>query len=160
MKPSGTLQRRKDTAEWRSLPQNKAGPGAVWQWHYAKRCRRSCHPGRLWRIDGDQRLFPSGSSGDIRRPISTSGWRSFMITYQQLETKEQDLVITGDYNICHKAITDIHNPVSNKDSSGFLPLEAGLDGQMVSSQALSIASGILIPTRIYSWWSFSGLIRG
>ena len=33
-----------------------------------------------------------------------------------------NLIISGDYNICHEAI-DIHNPAANKNTSGFLPEE-------------------------------------
>jgi exodeoxyribonuclease-3 len=40
----------------------------------------------------------------------------------ELKKTIPNLVICGDYNICHEAI-DIHNPVSNKNSSGFLPVE-------------------------------------
>ena len=39
-----------------------------------------------------------------------------------LKKEVPNLVICGDYNICHKAI-DIHNPKSNANSSGFLPEE-------------------------------------
>ena len=35
----------------------------------------------------------------------------------------KNLIIAGDYNICHKAI-DIHDPIRNKNVSGFLPVEA------------------------------------
>jgi exodeoxyribonuclease-3 len=36
----------------------------------------------------------------------------------QLKTEYPNLIICGDYNICHKAI-DIHDPVRNKNVSGF-----------------------------------------
>jgi exodeoxyribonuclease-3 len=40
-----------------------------------------------------------------------------------LQTKEiPNLVICGDYNICHEAI-DIHNPVQSKKVSGFFAEE-------------------------------------
>ena len=42
----------------------------------------------------------------------------------QLKTEYPNLIICGDYNICHKAI-DIHDPVRNKNVSGFLPEERG-----------------------------------
>jgi len=37
-----------------------------------------------------------------------------------LNKKIPNLIISGDYNICHKEI-DIHDPVRNKTVSGFLP---------------------------------------
>ena len=43
-----------------------------------------------------------------------------------LKKEVPNLVICGDYNICHEAI-DIHDPVRNKNVSGFLPEEARMD---------------------------------
>ena len=39
-----------------------------------------------------------------------------------LKQTHPNLVICGDYNICHEAI-DIHDPVRNAKVSGFLPEE-------------------------------------
>lgn len=40
----------------------------------------------------------------------------------QLKLNHPNILICGDYNICHEAI-DIHDPVRNKTVSGFLPEE-------------------------------------
>ena len=40
----------------------------------------------------------------------------------RLKSETSNLIIAGDYNICHKAI-DIHDPIRNKNISGFLPIE-------------------------------------
>ena len=43
-----------------------------------------------------------------------------------------NLIICGDYNICHEAI-DIHDPVRNKNVSGFLPEERAWMSQFLKS---------------------------
>ncbi len=63
---------------------------------------------------------PSGSSGEERQSFKME-FLDFFISYiQDLKKTISPLIISGDYNICHNPI-DIHNPVSNKNSSGFLP---------------------------------------
>ena len=41
---------------------------------------------------------------------------------KELKKKRPKLIIVGDYNIAHTEM-DIHNPKSNKKTSGFLPEE-------------------------------------
>ena len=83
--------------------------------------------GRICRADyGDISIlstyFPSGSSGDLRQDFKMDFLSDFIPFVKELKKERPKLVISGDYNICHKPI-DIHNPVSNKNSSGFLPEE-------------------------------------
>ena len=64
-----------------------------------------------------------------------------------------NLIIGGDYNICHEAI-DIHDPVRNKTVSGFLPNErAWLNGFMKSGFIDSFRHFNSQPNQ-YSWWSY------
>ena len=64
------------------------------------------------------------------------------------------LVISGDVNICHKKI-DIHNPVSNKNSSGFLPHEREWVGEFLKEDFVD-SFRHLYPDRPhnYTWWSY------
>jgi len=69
-----------------------------------------------------------------------------------------NLVICGDYNICHEAI-DIHDPVRNKTVSGFLPEErAWLDGFMKTGMIDSFRHFNKEPNH-YSWWSYRANAR-
>jgi exodeoxyribonuclease-3 len=64
-----------------------------------------------------------------------------------------NLVICGDYNICHEPI-DIHDPVRNKTVSGFLPQERSwLDGFLKSGFVDSFRHLNKEPHH-YSWWSY------
>ena len=77
----------------------------------------------------------------------------FKAYVDQLKQEISNLVICGDYNICHQAI-DIHDPVRNKNVSGFLPEErAWLDGFLNSGFIDSFRSLNPEPHH-YSWWSY------
>ena len=70
-----------------------------------------------------------------------------------------NLVICGDYNICHQAI-DIHDPIRNATVSGFLPQErAWLDAFMNSGFVDSFRFFNKEPHN-YSWWSYRAGARG
>ena len=83
--------------------------------------------GRILRADFDtfslmSAYFPSGSSGEERQAFKMQFLSDFEKYAALLKKKIPNLIISGDYNICHRAI-DIHNPKSNANSSGFLPEE-------------------------------------
>ena len=42
--------------------------------------------------------------------------------YKYFTKDNQSIIVCGDFNICHFPI-DIHDPIRNKNSSGFLPEE-------------------------------------
>jgi len=66
--------------------------------------------------------MPSGSSGDPRQDFKMQWLEDFRNYIQELRKDIPKMLICGDYNICHQPI-DIHDPVRNKNSSGFLPEE-------------------------------------
>ncbi|HEY0298026.1 MAG TPA: exodeoxyribonuclease III [Arachidicoccus sp.] len=97
--------------------------------------------------------FPSGTSGDERQTYKYQWLDEFYDFANELKQTHPNLVITGDYNICHSAI-DIHDPKGNKNSSGFLPEErAWMDKFFANGFVDSFR--VLFPdkTGAYSWWS-------
>lgn len=114
--------------------------------------------GRSIRLDfGDWTLlstyFPSGSSGEIRQAVKMRFLEDFSVYVEDLKLSRPQLIICGDYNICHQAI-DIHNPVSNAKSSGFLPEErAWVDG-FLKSGFIDAFRHLNKGPHNYTWWSF------
>jgi exodeoxyribonuclease-3 len=66
--------------------------------------------------------FPSGTSGDERQDVKMNFLHFFHDYAQKIRSHVGELIVCGDYNICHRAI-DIHDPIGNKNSTGFLPEE-------------------------------------
>lgn len=83
--------------------------------------------GRLMRLDfGDLSIinsyFPSGTTGDVRQDFKYEYLDAVQEYIDKLKTTRPNIVLSGDYNICHKPI-DINKPEKKKNVSGFLPEE-------------------------------------
>lgn len=115
--------------------------------------------GRCLRTDfGDWTLLncylPSGTTGEERQQFKMEFLDDFFEFVQQLKQERPNLVIIGDYNIAHTEM-DIHNPKSNKNSSGFLPEERAWMTKWLSQGGFTDAFRAIHPTKQeYSWWSF------
>lgn len=113
--------------------------------------------GRNIRIDiGDLSImsayFPSGTSGDERQSVKMRYLDDFFNFIHQVEKERPKLLVCGDYNICHKEI-DIHNPVSNKDTSGFKPEERAWMSKFFDSGFIDTFRVFHKEPHQYSWWS-------
>ncbi len=119
--------------------------------------------GRVIRADYDgysvmSIYHPSGSSGDLRQEFKM-GWLAFFLEYVNELSKEiPNLILCGDYNICHKAI-DIHDPKGNKDSSGFLPEEREWFDQFVDQGYIDSFRTLHPEPDNYTWWSYRANAR-
>jgi exodeoxyribonuclease-3 len=113
--------------------------------------------GRVIRLDfGTVTLidayFPSGTSGDERQGYKYQWLAEFFEFINDLRKTRPELIICGDYNICHKAI-DIHDPKGNKNSTGFLPEERAWMDQLFENGYIDSFRQFNQEPHQYSWWS-------
>jgi|TARA_B110000305_G_scaffold223518_1_gene268148 exodeoxyribonuclease-3 len=118
--------------------------------------------GRIIRADFDKvsvmsLYLPSGTNID-RLEYKFKFMAEFQAYVDLLKKELPNLIICGDYNICHHAI-DIHDPVRNKNVSGFLPEERKwLDG-LINSGFIDSFRYLNSEPHQYSWWSYRANAR-
>ncbi|AQG78651.1 exodeoxyribonuclease III [Spirosoma montaniterrae] len=97
--------------------------------------------------------FPSGTSGETRQSVKMEFLRDFFDYVQNLRRERPNLIVVGDYNIAHTE-RDIHDPVRNKNTTGFLPEErAWMDDWF--GNGMVDAFRYANPDKVaYSWWSY------
>ena len=117
--------------------------------------------GRVIRADfGDITLinayFPSGTSGDERQVYKYQWLDEFFTWIGALRKTRPKLIICGDYNICHQDI-DIHDPVRNKNYTGFLPEERAWMDKLFANGFVDTFRHFNKEPHQYTWWSaFAG----
>jgi len=121
------------------------------------------HEGRIICADfGDTSVMsvyvPSGSSGEDRQDYKMEWLEWFEDYIKKLRKKKSRLIIGGDINICHKPI-DIHNPISNAKSSGFLPEEREWMECFLKTGFIDTFRHFNKEPHQYTWWSFRANAR-
>ena len=101
--------------------------------------------------------LPSGTN--IQRLEHKFEYMDLFKSYiDELKKEVPNLVICGDYNICHEAI-DIHDPVLNKNVSGFLPEERAWMSNFLKSGFVDAFRHLNKAPHQYSWWSYRANAR-
>ncbi|MBO7227461.1 MAG: exodeoxyribonuclease III, partial [Bacteroidales bacterium] len=114
--------------------------------------------GRFIRADfGDVSVIsvyhPSGTSGDERQDFKMKWLDDFQNYITELKKERPNLIICGDFNICHQPI-DIHDPIRNAKNSGFLPEERGWIDGFMKTGFIDTFRYFNDQPHNYTWWSY------
>ena len=120
------------------------------------------YEGRIIRLDFDKvsiisLYLPSGTNLD-RLEFKLKYMDDFLDYIKKLNVDIKNLIIAGDYNICHKAI-DIHDPIRNKNVSGFLPIEREWLQKFIDSGFVDSFREFNSSADNYSWWTYRANAR-
>ncbi len=114
--------------------------------------------GRIMRADFDNfsiiSVYVPSASNILRLEYKMAFCYDFLDYVKNLKKTIPNLIISGDFNICHKEI-DIHNPAGLKNVSGFLPMEREWMTKFLEECGL-IDSFRFFNNQpdYYSWWSY------
>lgn len=133
--------------------------------------------GRVTQIQFDYPAAPSGEGNTVLLNIyfPNGGTRAdgtemltyklvfydHLITYiQQLQSDGKNVIVVGDYNICHTEI-DIARPKENENSIGFLPIERAKVAEYLDQAQMTDVFRHFHPTQTdeYTWRSYRGGAR-
>ena len=120
------------------------------------------HEGRILRLDFENYslmslYLPSGTN-DARLDLKFDFMADFYDYIDKLKAEKNNLVICGDYNICHEPI-DIHDPVRLKTVSGFLPEEREWLSKFLNNGFIDSFRHKNPQAEQYSWWSYRANAR-
>lgn len=102
--------------------------------------------------------MPSGSN-ELRQGFKMQWLADFRKYIDELKKEIPNLIISGDYNICHLDI-DIHNPTKQQKTSGFLPEEREWVSKFIDSGFVDTFRFFNMEPHQYSWWSYRAGSRG
>ena len=119
--------------------------------------------GRVIRTDfGDLTIlncyFPNGGSRPERQQFKMEFLEDFQAWVDNLRESRPNLIVLGDFNIAHTKI-DIHDPVRNKNTSGFKPEERQWMTDWFASGFVDAFRAQYPDEVSYTWWRTTQFAR-
>jgi exodeoxyribonuclease III len=103
--------------------------------------------------------LPSGSAGPERQASKFRFLDAFEAHLARLRRRRRHYILSGDWNIAHRAI-DLRNWRSNQKNSGFLPEErAWMDRVFGPAGYVDAFREVRPEPELYTWWSNRGQAR-
>lgn len=103
--------------------------------------------------------LPSGSAGPERQASKFRFLEAFTPHLARLKRGRRRCILSGDWNIAHRAI-DLRNWKSNQKNSGFLPEErAWMDRLFGPAGYVDAFREVRPGPNLYTWWSNRGQAR-
>ena len=97
--------------------------------------------------------FPNGQRGQERVDYKLEFYAHLLELCQSLHKKEENIIITGDFNTSHMPI-DLKNPKANEKTSGFMPEEREWVQKFLDNGFVDIFRH-LYPDKVqYTWWTY------
>lgn len=114
--------------------------------------------GRIIRADFDDfsvlSVYVPSASNIERLDFKLQFAEDFLKYINTIQKEVPNLIICGDFNICHEEI-DIHNPKGLKNVSGFLPIEREWMTKFMKECNLTDSFRNQNPgVQTFSWWSY------
>lgn len=114
--------------------------------------------GRIIRADYDSysviSVYVPSASNISRLGYKMAFCEDFLTYIKNLRKSVPNLIISGDFNICHKEI-DIHNPTGLQNVSGFLPMEREWLSRFIEEcELIDSFRHFNDQPNNYTWWSY------
>ncbi|WP_285270277.1 exodeoxyribonuclease III [Kaistella rhinocerotis] len=114
--------------------------------------------GRIMRADFEDfsviSVYVPSASNIERLDFKMEFCYDFLAYIKNLKKTIPNLIICGDFNICHKPI-DIHNPEGLKNVSGFLPIEREWMSKFIEECEMTDSFRYFNDQpHYYTWWSY------
>jgi exodeoxyribonuclease-3 len=126
--------------------------------HYGIGIEKFDFEGRFLRADFNNftiidSYFPSGTTGGERQEYKMDYLLHVKKYVDELQKNTKNIILCGDYNICHKPI-DINHPERHNGVSGFLPEEREWLTNFLDSGFIDSFRMFDTSAEKYSWWSY------
>jgi len=95
--------------------------------------------------------FPNGKKDEERLKYKLDFYELALNFVERIKTKNDRLIICGDFNTAHKEI-DLANPKSHENTSGFLPVERAWIDKLVTHHYIDTFRHFNKEPNQYTWW--------